>query len=448
MIAIVLCILAFVVTYWAGKRSLGEGLIALLVFGYFYGILRANLITAFSHFIFDTGLVGLYLSQNWSSSDPRESRRLEIVKMWMPVLLGWPLLMVLMPFQPLLVSIVGLRGHVFFIPLLMLGTKLKERDLHILSGGLAVLNLIAVAFAGAEYFRGVPRFYPYSPVTTIIYASSDVAGGFFRIPAIFSSAHAYGGTMVGTMPFLIGGWQRAQMRTVRILALAGIAAALLGVLMSATRLNFILGMGMVLFTILTSKLQSNNRVVFLLVIAALAWTALSNERFQRFKSLGDSEMVVDRLAGSVNRSFFELLAEHPMGNGLGGGGTSVPYFLQGQVKNPIGLESEYSRILCEQGFVGLLLWLAFIAWFLSRAAVAFLPGSWANSRRLAWCYTVISMGTGLVGTGLLTAIPGTVLLLLCMGWTMVPQMTEYSRATAKIPVRLPGYRPSYVPVAR
>src|SRR5690349_11316332 len=98
MVALAVCLLAFGACYWAGRRSLGWGLIALLAFGYFYGILRANLLTTFSHFIFDAGLLGLYLSQNWSSSDPEEARRTRMIRLWTGILIVWPLLLVLMPF--------------------------------------------------------------------------------------------------------------------------------------------------------------------------------------------------------------------------------------------------------------------------------------------------------------------------------------------------------------
>ena len=84
--------------------------------------------------------------------------------------------------------------------------------------GLAVLDIVAVAFGGAEYFLGVPRFFPFSPVTLIMYSSADVAGGFLRIPATFTSAHAFGGTMVGTIPYLIGLWTKGEKPYQRLLA--------------------------------------------------------------------------------------------------------------------------------------------------------------------------------------------------------------------------------------
>jgi hypothetical protein len=431
MLAIILCVLACGASYWAGRRSLGWGLIALLAVGYFYGILRANLLTTFSHFIFDAALIGLYLSQSWSSKDIQESRRLGIIRLWTAILLIWPILLVLMPFQPLLVSLVGLRGSVLFIPIVLLGSRLSHKTVSQIAGGLAVLNLIALAFAAAEYFTSVPRFFPPSPVTRIIYSSGDVAGGFFRIPAIFTSAHAYGGMMVGSLPFLIGGWDRWVTRKGRTLAVVGIAAALLGILMSATRQNFVLGVAMLSAAFLTGRVTVGKRAIFLLVVAVIGLTAISNPRFQRFQSLSDTDAVVERMRGSVNRGFFEILLSYPMGNGLGGGGTSIPYFLEGQVNNPIGMENEYARILSEQGVIGLLLWLGFIGWFVSRARKAFAKGPWANSRRLAWCLAAFTLGTGWIGLGLFTSIPGSVVMLLSIGWTVMPMPLETSEKSQR-----------------
>lgn len=417
MTAIALCIIAFIVCWAVGRRSLGYGLATLLAVGYSYGLLRANLLTTFSHFIFDAGLIGLYCSQKWTATGPAEPRQLATIRWWVLLLICWPVLLVFMPFQPLLVSIVGLRGHIFFIPVVILGSRFKEKDLVQLSSGLAVLNLVALAFGLGEYVLGVQRFYPYSSVTQIIYASGDVAGGYLRIPAIFTSAHAYGGTMVATLPYLVGLWERTESRWFRVLAVSGIAAAFLGVLLSATRSNFLVAAFIVIVIIFTNRMKTSHRVVFIVLIAALAIVALRNERFQRFKSLGDTEGVEGRLAGSVNRDFFEILTEYPMGNGLGGGGTSIPYFLAGQVRNPIGMENEYALILAEQGIVGLMLWLSFIAWFLFQFRRAFAAGPWATGRRIAWSLATFWLATAWIGTGLFTSIPGTVMQLLAMGWT-------------------------------
>jgi|HubBroStandDraft_3_1064219.scaffolds.fasta_scaffold07087_4 hypothetical protein len=432
MIALALCILAFISCYMAGRRSLGQGLVALLTFGYFYGILRANLITTYSHFIFDAGMIGLFLSPRWRDVPPEEKKRSEKVLIWTAVLMLWPTLLLALPFQPVMISLVGLRGNIFFIPLLLLGSRLTGKDLIELSVGLALLDLVAVAFAVAEYFLGVPRFFPYSQVTLIMYSSADVAGGFLRIPATFTSAHAFGGTMVGTIPYLIGLWIRSEKRFHRWLALITLPLTLLGVLMSATRTFFVFAVAMILFVTFTTPMRGKQRALFLAIVAMVGISALSNERFQRFKSLGDTDSVTDRIAGSVNRDFWEILAEYPMGNGLGGGGTSIPYFLQGQVRNPIGMENEYAAILCEQGVIGLMIWLCFIGWFFSNVGKAFAKSPWSMTRRLVWCLAVISMITAWLGTGSLTAIPGTVLLMIAMGWTGVREPSGPSTS--------PGYR--------
>jgi len=432
MIALLLCIIAFAACYVAGRRSLGAGLVTLLCFGYFYGILRANLQTTFSHFIFDAGVIGLLMSPCWRARNPLEKRHSATVQVWTVLLILWPVLLVALPFQPVLISLVGLRGNAFFFPFLLIGSRLKEKDLLQLSLGLAVLDLVAVAFAGAEYFMGVPRFFPISPVTQIIYNSQDAGGGFYRIPAIFTSAHAFGGTMVFTIPYLVGLWTKSKKRVYRVIAVVAMVGAMLGVLMSATRTNFIFGSAMILFVIFTTKMKGKQKALFLVIIAAIGIIATTNARFERFKTLGDTEGVTERIAGSVNRGFWEILVEYPMGNGLGGGGSSIPYFLQGQVRNPIGMENEYARILSEQGVLGLLLWLGFVVWFFLHARTAFAKGPWATSRRLVWCMSVVSLGTAFMGTGMLTSIPGTVFLVIGMGWTSVGEALP-SRVSNRIP---------------
>jgi hypothetical protein len=417
MIALALCGLAFVACFWAGRRSLGQGLVMLLAFGYFYGILRANLLTTFSHFIFDAGLLGLYASFRWSS--PADAKRSRAAMLWTIVLILWPILLVALPFQPLLVSLVGLRGNIFFIPLLLLGSRLKGKDLTELSLGLAALNLVALGFAGAEYFLGVPRFFPLSPVTQIMYNSNDVTGGYLRIPATFINAHAFGGAMVGTIPFLVGLWVGAEKPLYRLIGMIGIPLAMIGVLMSATRTNFVFGCAMVAVLFFKMRMSTAQKACFVLILAAVGYAALSNVRLQRFKSLDDTDYVAERVAGSVNRGFFEILLEYPMGNGLGGGGTSIPYFLEGQVRNPIGMENEYARILAEQGIIGLFLWLGFLVWFFHGGGKAFSNGPWAITRKMTWCVVAIGFGTAWIGTGLLTSIPGTVLIMIGAGWTTV-----------------------------
>ena len=292
---------------------------------------------------------------------------------------------------------------------------------------------------------GLTRFFPYSAVTALIYGSLDVAGGFYRIPATFVTSHGYGGMMVATIPFLIGIWDQSVNGKIRLLALLGTAAALIGVLLSATRLNFAIGVVLVGVAIWNGRMKASRRAVFALLIVGMMVLALKNERLTRFKSLSDSDYVEERISGSVNRGFLEILIEYPLGNGLGGGGTSIPYFLQGLVRNPISMENEYARILSEQGVIGLLLWIGFLVWFFSRFKAVFGKGPWATGRRLILVLTISELITGLIGTGMLTAIPGTAMLLLGIGFVATPMRSEATekRRLGATPALVPqrGYRP-------
>ena len=73
-----------------------------------------------------------------------------------------------------------------------------------------------------------------------------------------------------------------------------------------------------------------------------------------------------------------------------------------------------SRLVLEQGLMGLLLWALFLGWILLR-----LPGRSADPRATArWAMWGLVLGTILsaqVGTGTFTAIPGTMLLMLALG---------------------------------
>ena len=142
-----------------------------------------------------------------------------------------------------MVSIVGLRGNIFFLPILLIGSRLKDRDLREFTLGIAVLNLVALGFGIAEYFRGIEPFFPRSAVTAIMYASGDVAGGHFRIPSLFTSAHAYAGTMVA--PYRIcsaPGLKPNGTSSTKLILLLGMVAAFAGVLLSSTRTNFVIAL--------------------------------------------------------------------------------------------------------------------------------------------------------------------------------------------------------------
>lgn len=444
--AAALCLLAFVITFFAARRSLALGLIAAVGIGYFYGILRANVPNPASHFIFDAGLIGFYFQQRWTTPAGGSGRD-RILGIWTVILVGWPVLVALLPFQNLMVTLVGLRGNTFFVPMLLVGSWLRHRDLLVFSYGIACLNLIALGFAGAEYFLGVPRFFPVSEVTSIIHASTDAGGGFNRIPATFSNAHSYAGTMVASMPLLFGAWAQAnQSSHRRLLVVLGFAAAMLGVLMASTRTHFLIGGTIAFVGIFTSRFNARQRAVSMVLIVLASMIALTNERFQRFKSLGDTDAVMERVAGSVNRTFWEILAEYPLGNGLGGGGTSLPYFLQAQVRIPVAMENEYARILLEQGVIGFTIWVGFLGWFVMRRSTAFARSAWVSGRRLAWIYSAIMFCTAFMGLGLLASVPQTVLMLLNMGWAGTQPAAE-PQSVHKGSIRRAAYswgsRPEY-----
>src|SRR5262249_14371099 len=156
------------------------------------------------------------------------------------VLISWPALVLFMPFQPFLVSLVGFRGNTFFLPVLAIGARLKNGDVSKLTYALALMNLCVFAIGITQYFLGIELFFPQSPVTAIMYASNDGSESHHRIPATFSSAHAYAGTMLYTLPCLLGAWiQRQESRLRGIFIFTGALAAIGGILLASTRLNFL-----------------------------------------------------------------------------------------------------------------------------------------------------------------------------------------------------------------
>jgi len=427
MIALLLCIVGFVAAYIAGRRSLGAGCVAVLAAGYGYGILRANLQTPASHFIFDAALLGLYASHFLSEKKKEAGKpRDTALRYWLLPLIGWPMFVLFLSFQPLLVSIVGLRTSIMMLPAILLGARLRSADLRVFALSLAALNLVALGFGIAESIRGIEPFFPLSPVTVTIYGSQD-SGNQHRIPSTFQHAHAYAGMMVATLPFLFGCWARKSgSRKENLFLLLGIGAALFGVLMSATRTGIVSGCFMAFLAFTSGRMGAWKRWVWVAGVAGVIFSAMQNDRWQRYRQL-DPDTVTERVAGSVNRSFFEILEEYPMGNGLGGGGTNVPYFLAYRVNSPVGAENEYAHILLEQGIIGLLIWVAFVLWFLTNRST-FVKDEWFTGRRMGWYLTAFGLLSAVLGVGLLSAIPGTFAFLLTMGWTAVKPQSERQRA--------------------
>jgi O-antigen ligase len=139
---------------------------------------------------------------------------------------------------------------------------------------------------------------------------------------------------------------------------------------------------------------------------------------------------------------FAMVEAYPLGNGLGGGGTSIPYFLQSLLQSPVEIENEYGRIALEQGIPGLALWLAFIVWLFTRAAPR-RDDPWFAGRWLARLFCAISFATAPLGTGLLNAVPQTALVLLFAGWIAAPQAVGVRRSFAVRRATLSGAVPRH-----
>src|SRR6202022_931206 len=107
-----------------------------------------------------------------------------------------------------------------------------------------------------------------------------------------------------------------------------------------------------------------------------------------------------------------VAGRYPLGNGLGGGGTSLPYFLEHRnAGNTTVVENHYAYVLLEQGVPGLVLWVLFLIWVLVPRS------SRANSQwRLALLCTralvAAFLVVGLIGLGLFVSIPQSAMMLL------------------------------------
>lgn len=395
-----------------------------MVVGYLYGIVRANVPQTLSHFILDAGIGGLYVGTLLKGLTPIQRLRIRKVRGWVVCLIGWPLLLFLVPIQDSLIQLVGLRGVVWFVPFLLFGALIDDEERSRLALCLAILNLFALAFAIAEFILGLPRFYPHSAVTILIYAQNDVVNGDysqFRIPATFVQQAAYSATMVLTMPFLAGAWVQTKCtRPRKLLLMAGMIAAMLGVFLGASRSQALLFFAQMLTLASFAKVRLKHLVAFAAIAAVVGHWVYQQPRMQRFTDI-DFNIVENRVHGSVNESFIDALTSYPLGNGLGGGGTSVPYFLEGRVKNRMAVENEYARILLELGIPGLILWVTFVA-----MAIGGAPGSRAGPWRVGWRLSRVTValcfGTAVIGMGLLTAIPCTCILLLMTGWMCAPKL--------------------------
>jgi hypothetical protein len=416
--------IAFFVTAFAGVflamyRSLGWGFLAVIAVGYASGVIRANFLGVFTTLMFDAALLGLYvgfLSRHWrwgraAGSGPARG--------FVLFLMAWPSFLCFVPTNHFLIECVALRAAIWFLPVLLIATRLTTADLAVVSRGLAVLNLMALAVGVYIFLFGVEALYPRNAVTIIIHKSKDVGGiiKHHRIPSSFLSAHAYGGTMLNSLPFLISMAVGPRFRIWdRGLAAAGVSASALGMLMCGARSpSVVLGLALVVAWVL-SRASLKLALVVAVGGGAGLMVAGMNERFQRSTSLGDSEAVSQRIEMSANEGIWDLMADYPMGAGMGSAvGTSIPFFLADLAPEQIGLENEFSRILVEQGWLGLAGWLGLLVWLYVRPPSARSRSPWWLGVVLMYSLTLVCWATAFIGTGILTAVPGTFLLMTQMG---------------------------------
>lgn len=434
MLAFGLCGLALLACLAAGRRSLLSGLCVLMTVGYGYGIVRANVPQPAMHFVFDAGVAGLYVALFTRGATPAQWSRLKVVQPWLTLLIGWPVVLFFLPVQDPWIQLVGLRAQIYFLGFVLIGAMLEPEDCYGLARWFAVINMIAFGFAVAEYFAGVPKFYPRNANTLIIYASNDVLrnGSAYRIPATFVNSAAFSGMMVGTMPLLLGAWNQRRVGWMHFYLLsAAIAVSGLGVFMGASRSQAAILILMLGGAFILGHLSVKVIVRSAIAVACVGWIVLHNPRMQRVMTLQNTDYVEQRIGISVNESFIDALVDYPMGNGLGGGGTSVPFFLLDRLHDPVTIENEYGRILLEQGIPGLLIWIGFLLWVVTSPLPQRNDG-WRLLLRLLRVYLAICFVLASTGTGFLTAIPGTALWLLFVGLITTARLYQRSPESVQL----------------
>jgi hypothetical protein len=251
-----------------------------------------------------------------------------------------------------------------------------------------------------------------------------------RIPSTFVNAHAYGGTMVMTLPYLFGAWVQKRNAWHGQLLTAALVATLLGIFMAGARTPMIALGGLIVLVTLSGRLKGYTWVSWFAVMGVVAWVVSSDGRLQRFVSLQDTNFLTERWSGSVNKDFFDLMGAYPFGRGLAGGGTSIPYFLQDRSTANFVMENEFARIVLEQGIPGLFMWVLFMIWVLTRGR-GDKRDPWFLSRRLVLATAVAYFVFALTGIGLLTSVPHSMVLLIGIGWISV-------RKPAAVPEFLPN----------
>ena len=169
-------LVAFTGVFLATFLSLGTGFLAVIAVGYFSGVIRANYLGMFTTFMFDAAVLGLYLGFFFRKS--LRARRVDagLARPLVLFLIAWPAFLCLVPVNHFLIQCVALRAAIWFLPVLLIATRLTTADLAVLARGLVVLNLVALAVGVYIYIYGVEVLYPVNAITRTIYNSNDVGG--------------------------------------------------------------------------------------------------------------------------------------------------------------------------------------------------------------------------------------------------------------------------------
>lgn len=277
------CVLAFATSFVAARISLVSGLIFLLIWGYFFGILKANYVATNGLFIFDAATIGFYLGSLLNPKLKSVAYRYKPVFPWVSILIAWPVFMSLVPIQHYLVQFIGLRGNIFWLPMILVGFLLSSTEKTTMVFSLSVLNIVALCFAVAEFLIGVEYFVPDNEVTRIVYSSNDLKDGAKRIPSIFANAHSYSLFMVATIPWIIGEithFKREKLRNYfRFpILVTGLVCALLGIFIAGPRQPVVV-LSMLLMLILFSRGFNLGFVLIVVFVSIIVgFFAISNVR--------------------------------------------------------------------------------------------------------------------------------------------------------------------------
>ena len=438
IIVFALPLLAFSAAFIFSRFSLGASLSALLTVGYFSGVIRGNFMSVFTTFMFDMAVLGVYLGVLFNQPEiVGRIRKLSILSWLIPLVL-WPLVVATIPVNDIMIQMLAFRSTVWLLPLMLLGARISEKDLTLVARVLVALNLCALAGGLYCYFYGVTSLYPIrNAVTEIIYKSGDVKGGYLRIPSIFLSSAAYGGTMLASLPFIVNRLFHPQANgTEKLWMLAGLGAACIGIAICASRAPAVAAVIILLMVWFFSGFSARVGIPILIGFTLFVILVLSNERFQRVTSIFEEDTLSRRLGGSVNRNFMELFFDYPFGAGMGSSvGTSIPYFLSNRAPKPIGLENEYSRILIDQGWIGLFLWGMFLFWVhVPWPKLKHVRSNFKFGTLMIYAASITTWCTAVIGSGTLSAVPGSAMLLINMG-IIVARREEFAAAAKRIAVR-------------